>query len=109
VRWTLVALVPALVLVVGCGPEQVDSSHDDRCLSHYDPVADAPTRAALKRKLLHEVDTRVRSLRLIEQRPDHDKTTVNLLNRRHLIVVSLDMWQRGNGTWTAQQWAQCTD
>ena len=108
-RWTFVAVVAALVLVVGCGPERVSSSHDDECTSHYEPVADAPTRAALKRKLLHEVDPQVRSLRFVDDDPDDDKATVNLLNQGNRIVMSLDTWRRDNGTWTAQRWAQCID
>ena len=99
----------ALTLVVGCGPEQVNSSNDDECTSHYQPIADAPTRAALKRKLLHDVDPRVRSLHVVDEDPGDDKATINLLNRRQLIVMSLDMWERDDGTWTARRWAQCID
>jgi hypothetical protein len=87
----------------------VGSSSDDECTSHYEPVADAPTRATLKGKLLHDVDPRVRSLRVIDEDRVDDKVTVNLLNRRQRVVISLDMWQRDDGTWTARQWAQCTD
>jgi hypothetical protein len=99
----------ALPLVVGCGPEQVNSSSDDECTSHYEPVADAPTRAALKGKLLHGVAPRVRSLHVVDEDPGDDKVTVNLLDRRQQVVMSLDMWQRGDGTWTARRWAQCID
>ena len=38
----------ALVLL-GCTPVQVGSSGGGDCTSHYDKVADGPTRAALER------------------------------------------------------------
>ena len=55
------------------------------------------------------VDPRTRSLRVIGQGPNDDNVTMNLLNRRDRLILSLDMWERDDGTWTAQQWAQCID
>ncbi|MFC4783442.1 hypothetical protein ACT8ZV_03145 [Nocardioides sp. MAHUQ-72] len=98
--WAVAALLP---LPLGCA----SSSGGGDCTSHYEPVADAATRAALKQELLHDVDPRVRSLKVVDGRAD--KMTVNLLNRRDRVVMSLDMWQRDNGAWTAQQWSQCID
>ncbi len=102
-RGACVALL--LPFLVGCA----SSSSGGDCTSHYEAVADAPTRAALKDELLERVDPRVRSLKFIDKHPDEDKVYVNLLNRRHRTVMSLDMWQRDDGTWTAQQWSQCID
>ena len=51
----------------------------------------------------------MRSLKVIDQHPEEGKVYVILLNRRHRTVMSLDMWQRDDGTWTAQQWSQCID
>ncbi len=110
-RGICVAAAGAMTLFVGCSPVQVNSSGDDGgdCTSHYEPVADAPTRGALKKRLLRDVDPRTRSLHVIDEDPGDDKVVVNLLNRRNRLLMSLDMWQRDDGTWTAQQWSQCID
>ena len=105
-----VATAAAVTLVVACSPEQASSSGDNgNCTSHYNPVADAPTWVALKKNLLEEVEPRVRSLRVIDKDSGHDKVVVNLLNRKHRLVMSLDVWQEDDGTWTARQWSQCID
>jgi hypothetical protein len=98
----------ALTLLVGCAPTHGERVTSDDCVSHYEPVADAPTRPALKKKLLRDVDPRVRSLRVIDDDRE-DKVVVNLINRRNRLVMSLDMWQRDDGTWTARRWSQCID
>jgi hypothetical protein len=95
---------------VACAPVQVGSSGDDHgCTSHYEPVAKAPTRHALKTRLLRHVDPRTRSLRVIDDDPSDKKMVVNLLNGRHRLIMSLDMWEQSDGTWTAQRWSQCID
>ena len=101
----LVASVAGLILLPGCAG-QTTGGH---CTSHYEPIANAATKPALKRELVHDVDPRVRSLRLFTSVTTHHKLAVNLLNRRQRSVMSLDMWQRDDGTWTAQQWSQCID
>jgi hypothetical protein len=109
-KWTSVATTAALTLSVACSPVQVSSSGDDGdCTSHFEPVVNAPTKAALKGRLLRDVDPRTRSLRVIDEDPNDDKVVVNLLNRRDRLIMSLDMWERDDGTWTAQQWSQCID
>jgi hypothetical protein len=55
------------------------------------------------------LDPRVRSLRVIDEDREDEKVTVNLLNGRHRVVMSLDMWQQEDGSSTAQQWNQCID
>lgn len=99
------------VLVVGCGGPDVMSGTGGGgdCTSHYVPVADAPTRAALLRELREDVDRRVRDLRVIDDHSRPGKVVVNLLNARGRNVMSLDMWQRADGSWTARQWSQCID
>lgn len=97
---------PAVLLLLLTGCSSTTSGGD--CVSRYEPVADAPTLRELKQEL-REVDPRVRSLKVIGQHPDEDKVYVNLLNRRNRTVMSLDMWQKDDGTWTAQQWSQCID
>lgn len=110
-RGICVAAAAALALTVGCSPVQVSSSGDDGddCTSHYEPVADAPNRGALKTRLLRDVDPRTRSLRIFDESPGDDKVVVNLLDRRNRLIMSLDMWQRADGTWTARRWSQCID
>jgi hypothetical protein len=108
-RWTYVALA-VLPCLVGCSTEHVGSSSDDGdCTSHHELIADAPTRTALRDELLEQVDPRVRSLRVIDENAQDDKVVINLLDRHTRLVMSLDMWQREDGTWTAQRWAQCID
>ena len=104
-RWCCVAAV-TLPFLVGCASS---SGGDGDCTSHYEPVADAPTKAGLRHELLERVDPRVRSLKVIDKHHEEGKVYVILLNRRHRTVMSLDMWQRDDGTWTAQQWSQCID
>jgi hypothetical protein len=82
-RWIHAAPLAGLFLATGCLSDDGSTPGGD-CTSHYEVVADAPTRAALKRELLEEVDPRVRTLRVIDEDPD-------------------------DGTWTAQQWSQCID
>ena len=109
-RGMCVAAAAVLMLLMGCSPVQVSSSGDDGdCTSHYEPVASAPTRNALKTRLLRHVDPRIRSLRVIDEDTNDDKVVVNLLNHRRRLIMSLDMWERDDGTWTAQQWSQCID
>lgn len=85
------------------------SGDDGQCISHYEPIADSPTLAELKRELREDVNPKVRSLKVIDEHPDKGKVYVNLLNRRNRTVMSLDMWQQADGTWTAQRWSQCID
>jgi hypothetical protein len=108
-RGIYVATIAAVSLLVGCSPLQGSSPADDACTSRYEPVTSAPTSAALKKNLLQDVDPRVRSLRVIDEDPSDDKVVVNLIGRRDRLIMSLDMWQRDDGTWTAQRWSQCID
>ena len=103
-----VVVAGTLPLLFGCLSQEGDTSGGG-CTSHYDAVADAPTRQALKKVLLRDVDPRVRSLRVIDEQPGDDKVTINLVNGKDRLVLSLDMWQQDDGTWTAQQWSQCLD
>ena len=104
---TTIAAGMALSLT-GCLSTEGGTPGDD-CTSHFEPVASAPDRTALKRTLLDDVDPRTRALRLIDEDPGDDKVVVNLLDRKRRLVMSLDMWQRADGTWTAQRWSQCID
>jgi hypothetical protein len=56
-----------------------------------------------------DVNRKVRSLKVIGGHPDEGKVYVNLLNGGNRTVMSLDMWQRDDKTWTAAQWYQCID
>ena len=105
-RWiTILASASGLMLGAGCAGTTTSGD----CTSRYHQIASAATKPALKRQLLHHVDPRVRSLRVIGSDRTDDKAVVNLLNGRRHVVMSLDMWQRDDGTWTAQRWSQCID
>jgi len=105
-RWiTIVASAAGLMLGAGCAGTTTDGG----CRSHYEEVANAPTKPALKVQLLNNMDPRVRSLRVIHHDRTHHRAVVNLLNGRHHVVMSLDVWRRSDGTWTAQRWSQCID
>ena len=106
-RATCVAPAAALALSAGC----VSSSEDDGmdCTNHHELVADAPTSEALRQRLLQDVSSRTRSLRVIDGDSGDDKVTVNLINHRDRLIMSLDMWERDDGTWTGQKWLQCVD
>ena len=100
---------PAVLLcgILGACASSTNGGVD--CVSHYEQIANAATKPVLKRQLLHDVDPGVRSLLVIDKDKTDDKVVVNLLNRRRHLVMSLEMWQRNDGTWTAQQWSQCID
>lgn len=55
------------------------------------------------------MNPRTRSLRVIDEHGDEDEVYVNLVNRNGRVIMSLEMWQREDGRWTAQQWLQCID
>jgi hypothetical protein len=104
------AVVAALTLLVGCSSTSVSSSGDDGdCTSHYEPVADAPAKQALKKRLLQDIDPRTRSFLVINKNPHDGKVFVNLLTGHKRIIMSLELWVRDDGTWTAQRWSQCID
>lgn len=100
----IVVLAVLLPLLSGCL-----GTIESHCTSHYERVVDAPTKAALRKALLEDVSPRVRSLRQFDKDTSDDKVFVNLLNRKGRVVMSLEMWRRDDGTWTAQQWSQCID
>ena len=97
-----------LALTTAClSTEHSSGGGNPDCHSQYERVADAATFAALKEKLAHDTVPQGRSAKVVDH---HDgKTTVNILNRRHRTVMSLDTWQTADGRWTARQWSQCID
>jgi len=105
-RITIVLALLAVLLATGC--ESSGTSAGD-CTSHYERVAHAATRSALKHKVLHHVAPRVHSLLVLDDARSPDKVVVNLLDRKRHLVGSLEMWQQDDGTWTAEQWSQCID
>ncbi|MCB1258900.1 MAG: hypothetical protein KDB33_00645 [Acidimicrobiales bacterium] len=101
------AAAAATLLAAGCASPGTTTSSD--CMSHYVHVADAPSRAALLQELREDVDPRVQDLRVIDDGSREGKVTVNLLSGKDRTLMSLDMWQRDDGTWTADRWSQCID
>ena len=64
---------------------------------------------ALREELRTEIRPSVASVRIIDTHPEAGKVYVNLINANDRLVMSLDMWRRGDGIWVAQQWNQCID
>ena len=99
----------ALLTLAGCGSSTGAIAQPGGCTSHYEPVAAAASPVALKNLLLHDIDPNIKTLRVVDPKPDDHKVTVNLLDKSDKIVKSLDMWRKSDGTWVAQQWKQCID
>jgi hypothetical protein len=86
------------------------------CVSHYEPVASAPTWDALKDAMLgHKERGSVASLRT--QARGHDVgagdqnavRVVDLLNRNGRRLAQVDVWRTDAGAWRAGIWKQCID
>ncbi|MFL6173483.1 MAG: hypothetical protein ACJ716_11400 [Marmoricola sp.] len=114
-----VLVVGAVLLPVsGCGGGSHAVVSGGGCVSGYEPVAAAGSEQALKRLLLHDVDHKVATLKVLSFAPSGTRTadgtmtdarTVNLLDKRKHLVQSVDLWRKPDGTWVAQRWAQCID
>ena len=92
------------------------SEHGGDCVSHYDPVASAPTWAGLKEGMLdHEDGGRVASLRTQARGDDAGAgdqeavRVVDLLDRSGRRLVQVDVWRTDAGGWRAGAWSQCID
>ena len=86
------------------------------CVSHYDPVASAPTWAAVKDAMLrYEERGRVETLRTQARGDavgagDRDAVrVVDLLNRNGRRLVQVGVWRTESGAWRAGVWSQCID
>lgn len=86
------------------------------CVSHYDPVASAPSWEGLKAAMLrYEERGHVASLRT--QARGHDVgagdrdavRVMDLLNRSGRRLVQVDVWRTEAGAWRAGVWSQCID
>ena len=106
--WVVLAVV-GYGLLTGCGAEPAPSTAhrplSDCPMGGYEEVATAPTVARLKRELLRV--PRVHTVRILRHRAEHGKIPVVLLNRKPRTVLSLDMWQLQDGSWTAQSYWAC--
>jgi hypothetical protein len=86
------------------------------CVSHYDPVASAPTWGGLKDAMLgYKERGRVASVRTQARGDDvgagdQDAVrVVDLLNRNGRRLVQVDVWRTDAGAWRAGVWKQCID
>ena len=86
------------------------------CVSHYEPVASAPTWNGLKSAMLTYRDRgRVASLRTQARGRDvgagdrHAVRVVDLLNRNGRRLAQVDVWRTKAGGWRAGVWSQCID
>jgi hypothetical protein len=85
-------------------------------LSHYNPVASAPTWEGLKAAMLaYKERGRVASVRTQARGDDvgaGDQAAVrvvDLLNRNGRRLVQVDVWRTDAGAWRAGAWSQCID
>lgn len=92
------------------------SDGDDVCVSHYDPVASAPTWDGLKDAMLRYTERgRVVSLRTQARGEDvgagdQDAVrVVDLVDRDGRRLVQVDVWRTEAGAWRAGAWSQCID
>jgi hypothetical protein len=86
------------------------------CLSHYNPVASAPTWEGLKAAMLaYKERGHVASVRTQARGDDvgaGDQAAVrvvDLLNRNGRRLVQVDVWRTDAGAWRAGVWSQCID
>ena len=100
-------------ILTGCAGA---SGSGDRCVSHYEPVASAPTWPALQDAMLdHEEHGRVASVRTQARGSDvgagDEKAVrvVDLLDRHRRRLVQVDVWRTDSGAWRAGAWSQCID
>src|SRR3954452_874311 len=104
--------------VLSCVALSACAGSTDRadCVSHYSPVATAPTWDDLREGMLRYREWgRVDSVRI--QARGHDVgagdqdavRVVDLLNRNGRRLVQVDVWRTGAGAWRAGVWGQCTD
>ena len=103
----VVAVLTAVVIVSGCGDDiQNSGAGNPACTSHYDQIAQAPTRAELEQRLIEQTP-RAASVRVISREGDRLWVKVQSLRSRNL--MSVEVWQLEDGQWTAEQWSQCID
>ena len=110
-RMCLAALVCGTL--TGCGGSSSDGGD---CVSRYEPVARAPTSAAVKKAMLR-YDERGPVASLRTQARGHDVgagdrdavRVVDLLDRRGRRLAQVDVWRGKSGAWHAGIWAQCID
>jgi hypothetical protein len=88
----------------------------DDCVSHYDPVASAPSWQDLKDAMLdYNVRGRVASVRTQARGDDvgagdqNAVRVVDLLDRNGRRLVQVDVWRTDAGGWRAGAWSQCID
>lgn len=105
--------VLACGILTGCAGT-TESGGD--CVSHYEPVASAPTWAGLQDAMLDYNDRgRVASVRTQARGDDvgaGDRDVVrvvDLLNRNGERLVQVDVWRTDAGAWRAGVWSQCID
>jgi hypothetical protein len=115
----MTAPVRMCLAVLACGILSACAGTTDGggdCVSHYEPVASAPSWHALEEAMLgYEDRGPVASLRT--QARGHDVgagnqdavRVVDLLNPNGRRLVQVDVWRTEAGTWRAGAWSQCID
>ena len=105
-----------VVLTFGLLSACASTTEGGDCVSHYNPVASAPTWERLQDAMLdYKERGRVASLRTQARgndvgAGDRDAVrVVDLLNRNGRRLVQVDVWRTDAGAWRAGAWSQCID
>ena len=108
--------VLACATVGACSGTPGTSDGGGDCVSHYDPVAAAPSWGALEKAMLdYDERGRVASLRTQARGDDvgaGDRDAVrvvDLLGRGGHRLAQVDVWRTDAGGWRAGVWEQCID
>jgi hypothetical protein len=115
-RMTVSMRMGLAVLASGILSGCAGSTEGGDCVSHYDPVASAPTWAGLKdamlgykeRGIVDSVRTQARGDDVGAGDQDAVRV-VDLLNRNGRRLVQVDVWRTDAGAWRAGVWKQCID
>lgn len=106
----------ACLLLGGCASTESGTGHGGDCVSHYEPVASAPTWGALKdAMLLSDEWGHVASVRTQAEGDDigvgneHVVRVADLLNSKGRRLVQVEVWRTDDGGWSAGAWSQCID
>ena len=113
---TASVLTGLAVLACGALSACAAATHSGDCVSHYDPVASAPTWEDLEDAMMdYRERGRVASVRIQARGDDvgagdqEAVRVVDLLNRHGRRLVQVDVWRTDTGAWRAGAWSQCID
>ena len=84
------------------------TANPNACHSHWIVVGRAPTRAGLVPQLRKHISKDF-SLSDFTTRPGHTGWAVDVLDRRHRVMGTFEVFRQHGGAWAAREWGRCTD